>query len=99
MLRDVDDWKLAVLPLRRSGDSITSRSYAREAAEGMITQRVGYNDQSQIDDDILMPKRPFCAHMREWEGYNAESASEGCHERLGKSESVHEDEGGGSATG
>ncbi len=94
MLRDVDDWKLAVLPLRRSGDSITSRSYAREVAKGMITKRVGYNDQSQIDDDILMPKRPFCAHMRVWEGYNTDSASESFDGRVDKSESDHEDEGG-----
>ena len=60
---------------------------------GAIIKRTGYNDQAQIDDDILLPKLPFCAHMKFWEGYNTDSASESFDRRLDKSESDHEDEG------
>ena len=71
----------------------------RKDAKGIVIERAGDNDQSQIGGDILLTKRPFCAQMRLWEGYNTESASESFDERLGKSESDHEDEGRGSASG
>ncbi len=94
MLHDVDNWKDAVLLRRMGSEGSIARADARKDAKGIIIERAGYNDQSQIGDDILLTKRPFCAHMRLWEGNNTEGASESIDERLGKSESDHEDDGG-----
>ena len=95
MLHYTEEWKTSVLPLRRSYDGGGfTRAEARAVAKGAIIKSIGYNDQAEIADDILLPKRAFCSYMRLWEGYNTESASESFDGRLGKSESDHEDEGG-----
>ena len=59
MLRDVDSWKDVVLLRRMGSEGSIARADAREDAKGIIIERTGYSNQSQIEDDILLPKRPF----------------------------------------
>ena len=61
MLRDVESWKDDVRLRRMGSEGIIARA-DRKDAKGIIIERAGYNDQSQIGDDILLTKRPFCAH-------------------------------------